>query len=84
MHHITPIIFNQAGKKRRGRGFSPNELKEAGLSAADAKKLGVRIDRKRKTAHEENIKTLKTHAEKTKTDAKPNAAAVVTKKKPKN
>lgn len=84
MHHITPLVFNQAGKQRRGRGFSPNELKEAGLNSTDAKKLGIRVDYKRKTAHEENIKALKAYAEKAKTDVKPNSAAVIAKKKPKN
>lgn len=77
MHHIIPIITAQSGKEREGKGFSPDELKEAGLTAADARKLGIRIDRKRKTAHEENINTLKAHAAK----AKP---AAESKKKPKN
>jgi len=83
MHHITPIIINQTGRKRRGRGFSPSELKEAGLKSADAKTLGIRIDRKRKTAHEENIKTLKAYVEKAKNSSKSNSAAAA-KKKPKN
>ncbi len=83
MHHITPIVINQTGRKRRGRGFSPSELKEAGLNSADAKKLGVRIDRKRKTAHEENIKTLKAYVEKVKSSSKSDFTAAA-KKKPKN
>jgi len=85
MHHIKPVITKQDGKQRAGRGFSPDEIKEAGLNAADAKKMGFRIDRKRKTSHEENVNTLKVHAEKTKAEAKPKAEKPVeSKKKPKN
>ena len=85
MHHINPVITKQNGKQRPGRGFSPDEIKEAGLNAADAKKIGFRIDRKRKTSHEENVNTLKAHAEKNKTEAKPKAEKPVeSKKKPKN
>jgi large subunit ribosomal protein L13e len=83
MHHIIPIITAQSGKEREGKGFSPDELKEAGLNAADARKLGIRVDRKRKSKHEENINTLKAHAAKAKTQAKPKPAAEST-KKPKN
>ncbi len=85
MHHIKPVITKQDGKQRAGRGFSPDEIKEAGLNAADAKKMGFRIDRKRKTSHEENVNTLKAHAEKTKAEAKPKAEKPVeSKNKPKN
>ena len=85
MHHIKPVITKQDGKQRAGRGFSPDEIKEAGLNAADAKKIGFRIDRKRKTSHEENVNTLKVQAEKTKAEAKPKAEKPVeSKKKPKN
>jgi ribosomal protein L13E len=85
MHHIIPVITKQNGKHCAGRGFSPDEVKEAGLNAADAKKMGFRLDRKRKTSHEENVNTLKAHAEKTKAEAKPKAEKPVeSKKKPKN
>jgi ribosomal protein L13E len=80
MHHIIPIITDQTGKKRRGKGFSLNELKEAGLNTSDTKKLGVHLDRKRKTAHEQNIKTLKVHATKAKSEAKAKPATESTKK----
>jgi ribosomal protein L13E len=85
MHHMKPVITKQNGKHCAGRGFSPDEIKEAGLNTADAKKIGFRIDRKRKTSHEENINTLKTHAEKTKAEDKPKSEKPVeNKKKPKN
>ena len=34
MHHIKPMITAQSGKRRQGKGFSPNEIKEAGLTQA--------------------------------------------------
>ncbi len=63
MHHIKPTVTAQTGKKRKGRGFSPDELKEAGLTAVEAKRLSMPIDWKRKTSHEENIESIKAHAE---------------------
>jgi len=71
MHHIKAVITKQNGKKNLGRGFSPTELKNAGLNKQQAKQIGIRLDIKRKSAHEENIATLKAHAEKAKAQAKP-------------
>ena len=79
MHHIKPIITSQTGKKRPGKGFSPDEIKEAGLDAGSTRKLGIPIDRKRKSSHEENVECLKAHMEKS--PAK--TAAAKTKKKSK-
>jgi len=64
MHHIKPIITAQSGKERQGKGFSPDEIKQAGLTATDAKKLGIPVDWKRKPSHEENIACLKAHKDK--------------------
>jgi large subunit ribosomal protein L13e len=61
----------QNGRQRQGKGFSPEEIKQSGINAADARKLGIPVDRKRKTAHQENINALKAHAEKAKAEAKP-------------
>ncbi len=80
MRQLKPVIVSQTGKERMGKGFSPDELKEAGLTAIDATKLGVSVDRKRKTSREENIETLKAQMEKA--PAKP--AAAKKEKKPKN
>ncbi|OYT64617.1 50S ribosomal protein L13e [Candidatus Bathyarchaeota archaeon ex4484_205] len=44
---------------RKGRGFSRNELKEAGLTVAEAKRLGLRVDPRRRSTHPENVKMLK-------------------------
>ena len=44
---------------RRGRGFSSGELREAGLSVDQARRLGLYVDLRRKTVHVENVKVLK-------------------------
>ena len=81
MHHIKPFITCQTGKRRLGKGFSPDEIKEAGITVQEARKIGMPVDFKRKTSHEENIETLKAQVEKAPTK-KP--AAAKKEKKPKN
>jgi len=83
---MKATITKQNGKESIGRGFSLNELKKAGLTKQDAQKIGIRLDVKRKSEHEENIATLKAHAEKAKAEAKPKAPKtepIETVKKPK-
>lgn len=46
-------------KKRFGKGFSLGELRQVGLTVHKARKLGLYVDRRRKTVYEENIKRLK-------------------------
>lgn len=70
MHHIKAMIIKPNGKTKKSKGFSPNELKEAGLTKQDAKKIGIPFDVKRKTTHEENVATLKAHKPKA-AEAKP-------------
>jgi ribosomal protein L13E len=82
MHHIKPAITAQSGKKRLGKGFSPDELKEAGLNAGDARNLKIPVDRKRRSSHEENIEALKSHYEKAQA-AKPKATKPKVAPKPK-
>ena len=82
MHHIKAVITAQSGKERPGKGFSPDELKEAGLTALDARNLKIPVDRKRRSSHEENIEALKNHFEKTKA-VKPKKAVAPKEKKPK-
>jgi large subunit ribosomal protein L13e len=86
MHHIKPTITKQNGKQSQGKGFSPNELKEAGLDKVQARRIGLSVDTKRKSKHDENIQTLKEHAEKAKTQAetKPKPSKPKEKKKAKS
>ncbi|MFX1509022.1 MAG: ribosomal protein L13e [Promethearchaeota archaeon] len=48
----------QTGAPRQGRGFSLQELKEAGIGLADARWMAIPIDSRRKTHHPENVKLL--------------------------
>jgi ribosomal protein L13E len=66
---MKAVITKQNGKQSLGRGFSPNELEQAGLNMQDAKKIGIPMDIKRKSVHEENVACIKAHAEKAKTKA---------------
>ena len=86
MHHIKAAITAQSGKPRLGKGFSPDELKEAGLNAGDSRTLKIPVDRKRRSSHEENIEALKSHFEKAQATkpAKPKAVAKPKEKKAKN
>ncbi len=61
MHHIKPMIIKPNGSQRAGKGFSPDEIKDAGLNVADARRLRIPIDWKRKSCHDENIANLKSH-----------------------
>ncbi|MCL4430545.1 MAG: ribosomal protein L13e [Chloroflexi bacterium] len=62
MHHIKPTITKQNGKQSAGKkGFSPNELKEAGITKQQAKQLGIRVDVKRKSTHQANVDCIKAH-----------------------
>jgi ribosomal protein L13E len=71
MHHIKPKILKPDGKQRSGRGFSSEELKKAGLNPAEARRLELPVDRRRKTAHDQNVEAIKAYVEKKKAEAKP-------------
>jgi large subunit ribosomal protein L13e len=51
---------------REGRGFSLGELKEAGLTPERAKKLGIYVDKRRKTVHPWNVEALRNFLERLK------------------
>jgi ribosomal protein L13E len=65
MHHIKPTVTRQ-GKQKAGNGFSPAELKEAGISKQQAQKMKIRLDCRRKSCHQANVETIKAHAPKPK------------------
>lgn len=44
---------------RVGRGFSLGEIQKVGLSVKEARILGIYVDKRRKSIHEENINILK-------------------------
>ncbi len=52
----------QGNKVREGRGFSREEIKQAGLTLQLAKRQGMRVDTRRKTVHSQNVQTLKKHS----------------------
>lgn len=63
MSQLTPIVRRKLrdGRiiTRAGRGFSLNELKEAGLTMDLARKLGIPVDKRRRSCRDENVKALK-------------------------
>lgn len=63
MMSTKPKVFKKDGRQRYGKGFSKGELKKAGLSFTEALKLGIPIDYRRRTAHEENINIIKSFLE---------------------
>ena len=69
MHHLKIIITKQNGRQSLGQGFSPNELKEAGVNKQQAKQIGLRIDVKRKSTHKENVDCIKSHSQQSKKKA---------------
>jgi large subunit ribosomal protein L13e len=62
MHHVKPQIIGQKGKTKQGKGFSPDELKAAGISKQQAKLAGLPVDMRRKTSHDQNVEAIKAHA----------------------
>lgn len=86
MRSVKPEILKPDGKKRSGRGFSISELKKAGLEAAEAARLGIPVDMRRTTAHDENVDSVKAFAEvaRTKVKHKPKPASEVKKEKSKS
>ncbi len=64
MHHVKPTITSQKGKQKQGKGFSPDELKAAGISKQQAWQAGLPVDVRRKSSHEENVAAIKAHAKK--------------------
>ena len=49
----------QDGRPKRGRGFSSEETAQAGLTIDEARRMGLIVDIRRKTVHQENVDALK-------------------------
>jgi len=58
---VQSEVRKRGGRTRGGRGFSRDELREVEVDLKQALKLGIPIDLRRKTKHEENVKMLKKH-----------------------
>jgi large subunit ribosomal protein L13e len=56
---ITAVVFKKNGKQKEGRGFSKEELCKAALGFRKALKVGIPVDLKRRTLHEENVEALR-------------------------
>ena len=80
MHHIEPQILKPDERKRFGRGFSREEIKQAGINLAVARAIDLPGDMRRRTAHEENVEAIKGYAEKKKAERKPVEKAVAEEK----
>jgi len=52
-------IVKRKRRIRVGKGFSRDELKAVGLSVKQALKMGIPVDVRRSTMHEENVGALK-------------------------
>lgn len=79
MRRVKPKILKPNRKQRSGKGFSTEELKKAGLNPTEAARIGLPIDTRRKTAHDENVEVIKAYVEKKKAETK-----LEPKKKPKS
>ncbi|MCY3825301.1 MAG: ribosomal protein L13e [Nitrospinae bacterium] len=55
---IFPLVRDARGVWRPGKGFSRGELREAGLSLADASRLHIRFDKRRRNTHTVNVASL--------------------------
>ena len=69
MRQIKVVITKHNKKQNIGKGFSPTELEKAGVNKQQARQIGLPVDVKRKSAHDENIATIKEYAEKAKAAA---------------
>jgi len=55
---VWPIVYRK-DRTRKAKGFSRAELKEADIDAKSAIRLGLPVDPRRRSKHEENIEVLR-------------------------
>ena len=55
---------HQRTSRRNGKGFSLSELQDAGVSVLSARLMGLYVDLRRGTKHEENVSMLKSRTQK--------------------
>jgi len=60
---ISPIV-KRGARVKTGKGFSIDELREAGLNVGEARHIGVPVDQRRSTSYPENVEGLKEWVEK--------------------
>lgn len=61
---IRPTVISPLTRRKRlGRGFSLKEILSSGLTIEEAMRIGILIDKRRKSVHKENIEILKKLAE---------------------
>ncbi len=53
------MVQKKSGEKKVGRGFSREELKNAGISLKQALHIGMPVDVRRRTVHDENVTLAK-------------------------
>lgn len=63
MRSIHPVVFSRIGRRQKGRGFSRGELRLVGLTAWSAQRIGLSVDLRRSSTHEENVAVLKAYLE---------------------
>ncbi len=85
MRQIKVVITKHNKKSNIGKGFSTTELEKAGVNKQQARQIGLPVDVKRKSAHDENITCIKECAEKAKAAvaAKPKPTKIAPEAKPK-
>jgi len=61
----APIVVKpgQRYEVRKGRGFSKGELALVGLTVTQARRLGLYVDKRRKSVHQENVEALRKYLE---------------------
>jgi ribosomal protein L13E len=71
-HHIKPVIVKPDANNAAVEDSALKNLKKAGLNPAEARKLEIPVEKRRKTAHDQSVEVIKAYAVKKKAEVKPN------------